>query len=75
MVTIRIPSAVLHVPNERIMPVDQIERTIGRKLHIHRPEIWVRTFDQIVPKLALISGPIVHHRMLLGPEESDGVVD
>ena len=75
MVSARITSTVLHMADKGIVPIDQIKRPIGSKLHIHWSKISVRTLHQIVAKSTLVARPVVNESVLLHSLEANCVVD
>src|SRR5438477_12209935 len=52
MITIWVPNVVLHVANDRIVPVENVEGTVGRDIDGRGPEIWIIRRDQILKRLA-----------------------
>ena len=48
MITIRLAKVVLQVANKRIVPVDDVQRTIRSDLQINRTEVSVRAFDKFL---------------------------
>ena len=75
MVAHRVTRAVLHVPDERIVPVGDVQGTIRRELHGDRPEITVGRLQEVLAEGQGETGAILAHGMLLGAEEADGVID
>ena len=71
----RVAGAVLHMADEGVMPVGDVERTIRRELHGDRPEIAVGRLQEVLTEGQAEAGAILAHGVLLGTEEADGVVD
>ena len=70
-----IASAVLHVADEHIMPVGDIERAVGGKLHRDRTEITVLGLQQVLPESQFVACAVFRDSVLLRAEEADSVVD
>lgn len=70
-----IAGGVLHVADELVMPVNNIKRSVGSKLQVHRPKIGIAGDKKIVPMAAAIAGSIVFQRVLFGAEKADAVVE
>src|SRR5690606_28942133 len=75
MITKWVTRIVLHMSDQHIMPVGNIQRTIRSKFKIDRPEVIVRLYEQILSVPAFITGAFVGKRMLLGSQETNGIVD
>ena len=75
MVTQGITCIVLHVADQYIVPVKEIQGSIWSKLHVHRAKVSVAALNQVLAMRTHIPGPIINHRMLLHPQESNRVVD
>ena len=73
MITIRIPQRVLHVPDERVVPVDEPERTIGPDLDITWAEHRIIGNEQILLETALDAGAHIGKIMLPDPPQRDDV--
>ena len=71
----RIAGVVLHVPDEDVVPVDDIQRAVGREFEVAGAEIAVGGFQEIVAECRFVSGAVVRDGMLLYAEEADGVSD
>src|SRR5947208_12341581 len=39
MIAARIAQIVLHVPDDRVLPIEEVDRSIWSNLHVRRPEI------------------------------------
>ena len=71
----RVAGVVLHVADEDVVPVDDVEGAVGRKLEVHGAEVAVFALEEIVAELGLPAGAVVLDLMLLDAEESDGVCE
>ena len=71
----RVAGAVLHVADERVVPVREVERTIGGELHRDRAEITVLGLQEVLAEGQLEARALLRNRVLLGAEEADRVVD
>ncbi len=69
----RIPRAVLHVADERVMPVEKIETAIGPDLQITGTEVSVGRLDQILAKPALDFAAILDDLKILDAQEADRI--
>ena len=45
-VALRIANRMLHVADQRIEPIDQVQRAVGPELHVDRPEIAIARLQQ-----------------------------
>ena len=70
-----IAGAVLHVADEYVVPVDDVERAVGGELHVDGAEVAVGAGEQVVAVGAFVAGAVVGDLVLFGAEEADGVVD
>ena len=75
MVAQRVAGVVLHVPDQYVVPVDQVERPIGRKLHIDRAEVAVFAHHQIGPVLAFVARSIIFQGVFFRAQKTNRVVD
>ena len=57
------------------MPVGEVERTVRGELHRDRAEVAVLGLQEVVAEGQLEARALLRDRVLLGPEEADGVVD
>ena len=69
-----IPQRVLHVPDERVEPVDDVERAVGPELHADRAEVRVRGLEQWLDLQADEARALFHRAVLLDALEADDVV-
>src|SRR5690625_7909378 len=67
----RIAGVVLHMPDQHVMPVCNIERAVGGELQIHRPEIGIISPEQILTVAAAVARSVILQGVLLGAQESD----
>ena len=74
LVAARIANRVLHVTDERIEPVDHVERAVGSELHADRPEVRVGGLQQRLHFDADETGALLDGLVLLDAEEPDDVV-
>ena len=59
MVAVRVARVVLHVPDQRVVPIEEVQRAIGRELQVYRAEIPVRRAEQVAVGLAHEARPVV----------------
>src|SRR5690625_6085484 len=71
----RIAGVVLHMPDQHVMPVCNIERAVGGELQIHRPEIGIISPEQILTVAAAVARSVILQGVLLGAQESDRIVN
>ena len=69
----RIAGVVLHVADEDVVPVDDVERAVGRELEVHGAEVAVGAFQQILAVRGFPAGAVFLDLVLLDAEEADGV--
>ncbi len=74
LVAARIANRVLHVADERVEPVDHVERAVGSELHADRPEVRVGGLQQRLDFDADETGALLDGLVLLDAEEPDDVV-
>src|SRR5690625_6520997 len=55
----RIAGVVLHMPDQHVMPVCNIERAVGGELQIHRPEIGIISPEQILTVAAAVARSVI----------------
>ena len=75
MVTQRISCIVLHVSNQDIVPIHNVEGTIWGSFHIYGSKISIRGYHEILPPLRCKANRVIQHLVLLGTQKSDGIVD
>jgi hypothetical protein len=75
VVAVRVARVVLHVADQGVVPVDDIERAIGRELEVHRAEVAIGGGDQVSDQLALVAGAVFADLAHAGAEEADAVAD
>ena len=75
MVTQGISCIVLHVSDEDIVPIHNVEGAIWGSFHINGSKIPIRGNDQILSPLAGKADSVIQHLVLLGTQKSDGIVD
>ena len=77
VVPIGIPNVVLHVTDDHILPIRDIERAILTELNVGRTEVFVlanqQVLDRLAPDIAGLGIPI--ELVLLKPEKADRVAD
>ena len=69
-----IARVMLHMADEWIMPIDDVERTIGRDFQIDRTVIAVTGNSHVLPELGFEPGSVLQHLVLLGTQKTDGIV-
>ena len=74
-VAVGIACVVLHVADERIMPVDEVERAVRGELEVHRAEVAVGRGEEVAVGLAGEAGAVVGLLAEADAEEADGVAD
>ena len=76
LIAVWVTNVVLHVADDDVLPVGDIERSIAADLEVGRAEVAVAGDEQILglsaPDVALV---IIFHRVLLDAEEANGVAD
>ena len=70
-----ITGAVLHVPDQHVVPVYQVKGSVRGEFHIHRAEVAILAAYEIHPVLTGVAGGALIERVDFGPEKSNGVVD
>ena len=75
VVSIRIPSLMLHMPNKRFVPIDDIKRTIRCRFDIHGTKVWIAGVDHVLSQFARIPGSVLPDLVLLYSQETNGVTD
>ena len=75
VVTERVASIVLHVTNERILPVQNIERTIWGELEVHGTEVFIAAHQQILAECCLPTGALILNLVLLYSKKADAVTE
>ena len=75
VVAVGVPSGMLHVTDQGIVPIDEVEGTVGGKFEVDGPKIGIGGINQILPQLTGKTFPVLHHGVLLDSEKSYGVVD
>ena len=79
VVAFGVAGTVLHVADEDVGPVDEIERSVGGKLKIHGTEILIAavTFEEVVTEIYFEESRfrVVLHTMLFGSKEANGVAE
>lgn len=75
VVAIRIARVVLHVADEGVVPVHDIERAIGGELEVHGPEVAIGGGNQVGDEFALVASAVLADLAHAGAEEADAVAD
>ena len=75
VVAIRVAGAVLHMADERIVPIDQIQGTVGREFQVDGTEIRIGRLNYVLLQLARKACAILHHAVMLGAEKANRIVD
>jgi hypothetical protein len=75
MIPVGIARIVLHVSDQRVVPIDQVKGTVWRKLEVDGSEIPVIGLQEVLSELRGIPRSILCQPMLLDPKESDVVPD
>ncbi len=70
-----VPYRVLHVPDERVEPVHDVERAVGPELQRDGPEVRVGRLQERFDLDAAEPRPVFDDAVLLGAEKADRVVD
>ena len=74
LVAVRVADVVLHVADDDVLPVGNIESSVVTDLKVGRAHVAIAGDKQVIrlspPNIALV---IVLERVLLDPEESDSV--
>ena len=73
MVAVRVARVVLHVPDQRVVPIEEVERTIGRELQVHRAEVAVGGTEQVAIGLAHEACAVVALRPEADAQEADRI--
>ncbi|MNI95203.1 hypothetical protein D3C73_1534380 [compost metagenome] len=63
------------MPNEHIMPIYNVQRTIRSKLQVYRAEIRVVTHQQIHAETAFITCTVILQSMFFGSQKTNGIID
>ena len=71
----RIADRILHVPDQRLLPVGEIKGAIGTELHVDGPEIGIVAEDQRLDLLALETAAGGADLVLEHAKHPDGVVE
>ena len=66
---------MLHVPNERIVPIDDVKRTIRRKFQVRGSIVAVIRNNEIVTMLAGEPRAFLTDRVLLCPKKPNRIVE
>ena len=74
-VAIRVTRVVLHVADERVVPVDEVERAVRREFEVDRAEVAVGGRDEVAVGLAGEAGAVVGLFAKTDAEESDRIAD
>ena len=76
LIAVWVTNVVLHVADDDVLPVGDIERSVAADLEVGRSEVAVAGDEQILglsaPDVALV---IIFHRVLLDAKEANGVAD
>ena len=75
VVAVGVARTVLHMSDQGVLPIHNIEGTVGCELEVGRTEIQVFGNDQILSEFGAESRVFVNHPVLLGSEEADVVVN
>ena len=75
VVTIWVAQRMLHVADERVVPVDHVEAAVGPKLEIDGAEVGVVRLEQRVDRIGREPRAIVPHLVLQDALEADAVVE
>jgi hypothetical protein len=71
----RVAGVVLHVTDEDIVPVDQVERAIWGELEVDGAEVAVVGLEEVVAEFGFPAGAFVIDGVLFDAEEADGVAE
>ena len=61
VIAIRVALRILHVADERVVPVDEVEGAVGADLRIAGAEVAVGRGDEVFDPLAVVAGAVVLH--------------
>ena len=75
VVTQWVTGVVLHVANQNIMPVNDVQRAVRSKFHVNGSEISIFAHKQIHAVLAFKTRTVVLQSMLFHPQKSNRIVD
>ncbi len=70
-----IAQIVLHVADQRVEPIDDIECSIGTELHIDRAEVGIAAGEQRFDRRSFEAAAFFGHPVVQRAEEADRVVD
>ena len=73
VVAVRIAGVMLHVPDQRVVPVEEVERAVRGEFEVDRTEVAVGGCEQVAVGLADETGAVVMLRAEADAEEADGV--
>ena len=74
-VPVRVPHVVLHVPDDRVGPIGDIERTVATDLDVGRAEVWIARDEDRLDFLGGDIRSVVFDFMLENTEEADAIAD
>jgi len=63
------------VSDQDVVPIDHVERSVGRELEVYRAEVGISAYQQILSVVALIAGAIIFQCVFFGTQESYGIID
>ena len=75
MITEGITGAVLHVADEDVVPIRDIQGAIGGKFEIRGAVVTVFGNDEILAVLGGVARILIHDLVLFGAKEADGIVE
>ena len=73
MVAQWIAGVVLHVADQGVVPVDDVERAVGCEFEVHWAEVGIGGFEQILAKFGFVADSVIDDRMLFNSEKPDVV--
>ena len=68
-----VAQVVLHVPDQRVVPVEEIDRTVGPDLDVDRAEVGIRAEDDRLELLGAETRAVVEHAVLEDALKTDHV--
>src|SRR5262245_56757215 len=75
VIAVRIANRVLHVADERVVPVGQIQRPVGTKLNIDGPKARIARREQRIDRIGGKARTFVLYLVLQHALKSDAVVE
>ena len=73
VVALRIAGVVLHVPDEGVVPVEEVQRAIWSELEVHRAEVRIAGADEVAGQGAGEPGSVFAHRAEVETQEPNAV--